>query len=54
MNFVSYYIIGLPIAIVLALVADLGALGIWSGLFIADILQVQYTVHNIILVSSHG
>ena len=40
-NFVSYYVIGLPIAIVLALVADLGALGVWSGLIVADILQVQ-------------
>ena len=40
-NFVSYYIFGLPVGIVLALVADLGALGVWSGLIIADVLQVQ-------------
>ena len=39
-NFCSYYIVGLPIGIVLALVADLGALGLWSGLGIADVLQV--------------
>ena len=40
MNFVSYYVFGLPVGIVLALVADLGALGAWSGLIIGSILQV--------------
>ena len=39
-NFFCYYVIGLPIGIVLALVADLGALGMWSGLIIGSILQV--------------
>jgi len=31
-NFVCYYVVGLPLAIVLALVVHMGALGIWIGL----------------------
>ncbi len=40
-NFVSYYVFGLPLAIVLALVADMGTFGLWAGLLVGDVLQVR-------------
>ena len=40
-NFVAYYIFGLPLAIVLALVVDLGTFGLWTGLLVGDSLQVS-------------
>jgi len=41
-NFVCYYVVGLPLAIVLALVVHMGALGIWIGLAGGNMLQVSY------------
>ena len=41
-NFVCYYIVGLPIGICLALLANLGVMGMWIGIGTADILQVDY------------
>ena len=39
-NFCSYYIVGLPLGISLALAADMKAKGIWLGLSVADLIQV--------------
>lgn len=39
-NFVCYYLIGLPLGICLALLANLGVVGIWIGISVADTLQV--------------
>ena len=41
MNFVFYYLIGLPIGISLALLTDLGATGMWTGLCVAVFLTVS-------------
>ena len=38
-NFIAFYIVGLPIGISLALVADLRSLGIWLGLLCASVTQ---------------
>ena len=46
-NFICYYIVGLPIGICLALLANLGVVGIWIGIGIADILQVKF-LHGLI------
>ena len=40
-NFVAYYVIGLPLGISLAFAAHLGALGMWIGLATANALQVR-------------
>lgn len=40
-NFICYYIVGLPIGICLALLANLGVMGMWIGIGIADTLQVK-------------
>ena len=40
-NFVSYYLFGVPVGIVLALVADMGTLGLWIGLLVGGIIQVR-------------
>ena len=39
-NFASYYLIGIPMAIYLALYRGLGLMGVWTGLAVADFLQV--------------
>ena len=39
-NFACYYLLGLPLGIVLALVVGLHAKGMWIGLSIADGAQV--------------
>ena len=39
-NFIAFYIIGLPIGISLALLTDLGSRGMWSGLTIAAYFQL--------------
>ena len=39
-NFFSYYVVGLPVGITLALATNLDAFGVWIGLFIAEIIQV--------------
>ena len=39
-NFVCYYIIGLPLGISLALLTKLGVTGIWIGVGVADVIQV--------------
>jgi Na+-driven multidrug efflux pump len=41
MNFVFYYLIGLPVGISLALLTDLGATGMWTGLSVAVFLTVS-------------
>lgn len=40
-NFICYYIVGLPIGICLALLGNLGVMGMWIGIGIADTLQVR-------------
>ena len=40
-NFVAYYIVGLPLGITLALVVRLQAKGMWIGFSVAGALQVQ-------------
>ena len=42
-NFISFYLIGLPVGTLLAIVAKLGALGMWIGLLIPSTLQVWTT-----------
>ena len=39
-NFVSYYIIGLPMGATLAIIAGMGALGMWVGLLVGSVTQV--------------
>ena len=39
-NFLSYYVIGLPLGIALALVVGLKTKGMWIGLSVADAIQV--------------
>ena len=41
-NFVSYYIIGIPLAVYLALYGGLEVMGVWTGLAVADFIQVLY------------
>ena len=40
-----YYLLGLPLAIVLVYVADMGAFGFLLGCTVANILQVTMTCH---------
>lgn len=40
MNFVGYYIIGLPLGITLALKVEWGALGLWIGMASGNIVHV--------------
>ena len=39
-NFVSYYVVGLPLGIILSLVVGLKAKGLWIGLSVGDFIQV--------------
>ena len=45
-NFVSYYVVGLPLGISLALPVGLGTKGMWIGLSAADGIQVRYGFHE--------
>ena len=47
-NFICYYLIGLPLGIALALKVGLNAKGMWIGLSTADLIQVC------ILIIIHG
>ena len=47
-NFICYYLIGLPLGIALALKVGLKAKGMWIGLSTADLIQVC------ILIIIHG
>ena len=40
-NFVTFYLIGLPAGVCLALLTDLGALGMWTGLAFGTASQVN-------------
>ena len=40
-NFIAFYIIGLPIGISLALLTDLGSVGMWTGMTIAAYFQLS-------------
>ncbi|XP_053311932.1 multidrug and toxin extrusion protein 2-like [Spea bombifrons] len=42
LNFVGYYIIGLPIAVFLMFPVKLGVIGFWSGMIISVFLQVLF------------
>ncbi len=45
-NFVVFYIVGLPTGISLAFLTDLGTLGMWIGLGIASFIQVsQFSIY---------
>jgi MATE family multidrug resistance protein len=41
-NFISYYVVGLPLGISLALVVGLKAKGMWIGLSVAVSMQVLW------------
>lgn len=45
-NFVCYYMLGLPIGISLALAAGLQTKGMWIGLSVADTIQVSTTTYS--------
>lgn len=45
-NFLSYYVVGLPLGITLALVVKLGTKGMWIGLSVADTIQVRACVQT--------
>ena len=49
MNFVFYYLIGLPVGISLALLTDLGATGMWTGLCVAVFLTVSCLIMMVAL-----
>ena len=40
-NFISFYVIGFPVGVVLAIVAGMGTLGMWIGLLLGCALQVR-------------
>ena len=40
-NFLCYNVLGLSVVVPLALKADLGTIGLWSGLAIGNVIQVQ-------------
>jgi MATE family multidrug resistance protein len=40
-NFIAYYVIGIPIGAVLGLKTNLGVIGLWSGMAIGNALQVS-------------
>ena len=40
-NFIAYYIIGIPLAIVLGFKTTLGIIGIWIGMAIGNLLLVS-------------
>ena len=39
-NFLCYNVLGLSVGVPLALKADLGTIGLWSGLAIGNVIQV--------------
>ena len=41
MNFITYYVIGIPIGSVLCLKTDLGVMGLWVGMAIGNGIQVS-------------
>ena len=45
----SYYLIGLPTGISLALLTDLGTFGMWIGLGVANGLQVGVILKSIVI-----
>lgn len=50
MNFIAYYIIGIPLAIVFGFKTSLGVLGIWIGMAIGNFSQViTLTNHHAVL-----
>ena len=53
LNFFCYYVIGLPVGISLAFAAGMGTLGIWTGLALADGLQVHWYMHTIVKAGCH-
>ena len=40
-NFVAFYVVGLPLGLVLCFVADLQTQGMWTGLSIGSTIQVR-------------
>ena len=42
-NFIAYYVIGLPVGAVIGFKTDLGVLGIWLGMLAGNVVQVLYT-----------
>ena len=40
-NFIAYYIIGIPLAVVLGFKTTLGIIGIWIGMAIGNLLLVS-------------
>ena len=42
LNFVAFYLIGFPLGVVLAIVAGMGTLGMWIGLFAGSFMQVSW------------
>ncbi|KAI5342249.1 hypothetical protein L3X38_010124 [Prunus dulcis] len=45
-NFACYYLFGLPLAIFLGFKANLGALGLWSGMMSGSALQIVTSITN--------
>lgn len=41
MNVIAYYVIGLPVGITLALKANLGAIGLWTGMAMGNVVHVS-------------
>ena len=39
-NFVAFYVLGLPVGISLALAGKMGTVGVWIGLGVASFVQV--------------
>ena len=53
-TFSTYYLLGLPLAIILVYVADMDAFGFWLGCTVANISQVAMTCHCLLEMFCHS
>ena len=51
MNFIGYYIIGLPLRITLAIKVKWGVLGLWIGMAAGNIVHVSMSFFTIIAIA---
>ena len=47
-NFFAYYVIGIPLAVVIGIKTNLGIIGIWIGMAIGNFAQVSKVLERIL------